>query len=46
MIVVQNFSKRIEDDLSLKDFLTNIISNINLRIIKEEDMYHTLNPKT
>lgn len=45
LIVVQNFSKKVEEDKLLKDFLINIISNINLRIIKQEDIYRTLNPQ-
>lgn len=43
LIVVPNFSKKIEDKIEVKKYLMIIISNINLRIILPEDMIRTLN---
>lgn len=45
IIVVQNFSERIEKNPALKDYLEIIISNINLRLITTEDMHRTLNDR-
>lgn len=43
VVIVPDFSQKIEDDIVLRDYLSIIISNINLRLIQTEDMFRTLN---
>lgn len=42
VIVVSNFSEQIIKDGDLKIYLETVITNINLRLIREEDMYRAV----
>ncbi len=43
IIIVTDFSQKIETDTALRNYLSIVISNINLRIIQREDMFRMLN---
>lgn len=45
LVIVQNFSSTIQDNDAIRNYLLNIISNINLRIINSEDMWRILHSK-
>lgn len=42
IVVVSNFSEQIIEDGDLKIYLETVITNINLRLIREEDMYRAI----